>query len=60
MELLARYGLPEYWLIEPFEHTLEVFVLGSGERAMNAAAIHVSYIERVAVRREHPVRRMNS
>ena len=26
MELLARYGLPEYWLIDPPGRTLEIYV----------------------------------
>ena len=38
MELLAHYGLPEYWLIEPFERTLEVFVRGGGE-TLSAAGV---------------------
>jgi len=38
MELLARYGLPEYWLIEPFEHTLEVFVRSSADTLTAAGA----------------------
>ena len=26
MELLARYGLPEYWLIDPLSRSLEIYV----------------------------------
>ena len=38
MELLARFGLPEYWLIEPFECTLEVFVRGESSQLVESGA----------------------
>ncbi len=40
MELLARYGLPEYWLIDPVGKTCEVYTLreGSLELAQTAHA----------------------
>ena len=38
MELLARFGLPEYWLIEPFERTLEVYVRGEDSQLVESGA----------------------
>ena len=38
MELLARFGLPEYWLIEPFECTLEVFIRGESSQLVESGA----------------------
>jgi Uma2 family endonuclease len=38
MHLLARFGLPEYWLVDPARHTLEIHLLRSGayERVVDA------------------------
>ena len=30
MQLLARFGVPEYWLVDPYERTVEVFRLADG------------------------------
>ena len=27
MELLARFGVPEYWIVDPVENTLEIYVI---------------------------------
>jgi Uma2 family endonuclease len=38
MNLLARFGLPEYWLVDPAKNTLEIYVLRTGayERIVGA------------------------
>jgi len=30
MDLLARFGLPEYWLVDPAKNTLEIHLLRGG------------------------------
>lgn len=30
MQLLARYGVPEYWIVDPAKNTLEVYVSQTG------------------------------
>ena len=38
MELLARFGVPEYWIVDPVENTLEIYALDQGAYAL--AAVH--------------------
>jgi Uma2 family endonuclease len=38
MELLARYGVPEYWIVEPAENTIEVYVLAGAAYQLRIAA----------------------
>ena len=37
-ELYGRSGVPEYWIADPFEHTLEQFVWEAGEYQLQPAA----------------------
>ena len=30
MEMYARYGVPEYWIVDPVANTIEVYVLAAG------------------------------
>src|SRR5262245_54813622 len=30
MQLFARYGVPEYWIVDPADNTLEIYVLRNG------------------------------
>jgi Uma2 family endonuclease len=39
MELLGRYGLPEYWLIDPGGRSLEAHVSGTTSRLEPARAV---------------------
>lgn len=43
MEILARFGLPEYWIIDPANNTLEIYVLRENTfvPAATGAASHV-------------------
>jgi Uma2 family endonuclease len=38
MALLARFGLPEYWLVDPAKNTLEIYLLRDGVFALAVAA----------------------
>ena len=45
MQLLARFGVPEYWLVDPYEHTVEVYRLTDGayqltQRAVEGDVVH--------------------
>jgi Uma2 family endonuclease len=34
MELLARFGVPEYWIVDPVRHTLEIYAAAAGTFAL--------------------------
>ena len=38
MELLARFGVPEYWIIDPIGNVLELYQLQSGSYVLTAVA----------------------
>jgi Uma2 family endonuclease len=40
MDLLARFGVPEYWIVDPRDHTIELFVLSSAAYGRRVAARH--------------------
>jgi len=37
MELLARFGVPEYWIVDPAQNVLEVYELKDGRFALSGA-----------------------
>ena len=37
-ELYERSGVPQYWIVDPFEHTLDQFVLRDGKYQLQPAA----------------------
>ena len=38
MDLLARSGVPEYWIIDPIGNVLELYYLQSGSYVLTAVA----------------------
>jgi Uma2 family endonuclease len=38
MQMFARYGIPEYWIVDPAARTLEIFALGEGGYALATRA----------------------
>jgi len=38
MQLLARFGVPEYWIVDPLNNTLEIYILS--DAAYNLVASH--------------------
>jgi Uma2 family endonuclease len=38
MQVLARFGVPEYWIVDPAKNTLEIYVLGGGAYELIADA----------------------
>ena len=38
-ELYAEYGIPEYWIVDPYYHSVEVFVLQDGRYERHAFGI---------------------
>ena len=38
MQMLARHGVPEYWIVDPIRETIEIYTLAGGGAAAKAPA----------------------
>src|SRR5262245_13481611 len=45
MELLARFGLPEYWIVDPAKNTIEIYALRDGVFVLAGAADASQHVE---------------
>ena len=50
-ELYERSGVPEYWIVDPFEHVLEQWVLEEGSYALRSHddEVKLTIIDNVSV-----------
>ncbi len=53
-QMYLKAGVPEYWIVDPFEHTVDQFVLENGEYKLRpeASVLEPSVIPNVKVRLE--------
>jgi Uma2 family endonuclease len=45
MQLLARFGVPEYWIVDPIHNTLEIYTIAAGAYELVATCDESAHVQ---------------